>query len=99
MKCKGQDKYEGSRLHRRLIIITSNRAQEGCPVHLERYIGGIMAAARAAITRMKVAQIPQKREHFEIVECNYRILLSLRPSSAQKPLLDNKNDMSKIANR
>jgi len=48
---------------------------------------------------MKVVQIPKAGADFEIVERNYKILRSLRPWSAQKLLLDNKNDMSKIGTR
>ena len=66
-----------------------------CPVHLERYIGGIVATPRVAIPPVKVAQIPKAWADFEIIERNYKILRSLRrwsAQNAQKPPLGNKND-------
>jgi hypothetical protein len=58
-----------------------------CPVHLERYVAGIMATPRAANTPMKMAQIPKAEADFEIAERNFWILRSSRPWSAQKPRL------------
>jgi Ohr subfamily peroxiredoxin len=43
---------------------------------------------------MKVAQIPKAEADFEIVQRGHEILRSLRPWSAQKPPLDNKNESS-----
>jgi hypothetical protein len=58
-----------------------------------------MATPRVAITPIKVAQIPKVGADFEIGERNDKILRSLWPRSAQKPPLDNKNDLSKIRTR